>query len=87
MLFFIQPISIPPERFSQGSDLLGFPKIIPEIRLRFFWGKVVPRKSTLRLPGLKRGVRSGLILSGALNADLKSGVGRRRTYQLGGFVG
>jgi hypothetical protein len=33
------PILIPPERFSQGSDLRGFPKIIPEIRVRFFVGE------------------------------------------------
>ncbi len=41
MLFLRQPISIPPERFSQGSDLLTFSKIIPEIRVRFFLGKAV----------------------------------------------
>ncbi len=38
-------------------------------------------ESTLRLPGLKPGVCSGLILSSALNPDLKIGVWRRRTYQ------
>jgi hypothetical protein len=38
-------------------------------------------RSTLRLPGLNPGVCSGLILSGALNPDLKIGVWRRRTYQ------
>ena len=35
----------------------------------------------IRLPGLKPGVCSGLILSGPLNPDLKIGVWRRRTYQ------
>ena len=35
----------------------------------------------IRLPGLKPGVCSGLILSGALNPGLKIGVWRRRTYQ------
>jgi hypothetical protein len=38
-------------------------------------------ESTLRLPGLKSGVCSGLILSGALNPDSKIGVWRHRTYQ------
>jgi hypothetical protein len=36
----------------------------------------------IRLPGLKPGVCSGLILSGASCPDLKIGVWRRRTYQL-----
>ena len=35
----------------------------------------------IRLPGLKSGVCSGLILSGAFYPDLKIGVWRRRTYQ------
>jgi len=35
----------------------------------------------IRLPGLKLGVCSGLILSGAFNPDFKIGVWRRRTYQ------
>ena len=35
----------------------------------------------IRLPGLKPGVCSGLILSGAFYPDLKIGVWRRRTYQ------
>jgi hypothetical protein len=35
----------------------------------------------IRLPGLKPGVCSGLILSGAIYPDLKIGVWRRRTYQ------
>ena len=35
----------------------------------------------IRLPGLKPGVCSGLILSGAFYSDLKIGVWRRRTYQ------
>ena len=39
-------------------------------------------KSTLRLPGLKPGVCSGLILSGVLNPVLKIGVWRRRMYQI-----
>ena len=38
-------------------------------------------ESTLRLPGLKSGVCSGLIPSGALNPDLKIGVWRHRTHQ------
>ena len=42
--FLIWLNSIPPERFSQGSDLIAFPKIIPEIRVRFFWGKPALRK-------------------------------------------
>ena len=36
----------------------------------------------IRLPGLKPGVCSGLILSGAFYPDLKIGVWRRRTYQI-----
>jgi hypothetical protein len=36
----------------------------------------------IRLPGLKPGVCSGLILSGAFYPDLKIGVWRRRTYQV-----
>ena len=36
----------------------------------------------LRLHGLKPGVCSGLILSGAFYPDLKIGVWRRRTYQI-----
>jgi len=36
----------------------------------------------IRLPGLKPGVCSGLILSGDFNPDLKIGVWRRRMYQL-----
>ena len=39
----------------------------------------------IRLPGLKPGVCSGLILSAAFNPGLKIGVWRRRTYQ--GFRG
>jgi len=35
----------------------------------------------IRLPGLKPGVCSGLILSGAFNPGFKIGVWRRRTYQ------
>ena len=35
----------------------------------------------IRLPGLKPGVCSGLILSGAFYPDLKIGVWRHRTYQ------
>ena len=35
----------------------------------------------IRLPGLKPGVCSGLILSGTFYPDLKIGVWRRRTYQ------
>ncbi len=35
----------------------------------------------IRLPGLKPGGCSGLILSGAFYPDLKIGVWRRRTYQ------
>jgi len=35
----------------------------------------------IRLPGLKPGVCSGLILSGVFYPDLKIGVWRRRTYQ------
>jgi hypothetical protein len=35
----------------------------------------------IRLPGLKSGVCSGLILSGAFYPDLKIGVWHRRTYQ------
>jgi len=34
-------------------------------------GPVANKELTLRLPGLKPGVCSGLILSGALNPDLK----------------
>jgi len=41
-VIFKTPISIPPERFSQGSDLLNFSKIIPEIRVRFFLGEAAP---------------------------------------------
>jgi prepilin-type N-terminal cleavage/methylation domain-containing protein len=37
----------------------------------------------IRLSGLKPGVCSGLILSGAFYTDLKIGVWRRRTYQKG----
>ncbi len=36
----------------------------------------------IRLPGLKPGVCSGLILSGTFYPDLKFGVWRRRTYQV-----
>jgi hypothetical protein len=36
----------------------------------------------IRLPGMKPGVCSGLILSGAFYPDLKIGVWRRRTYQI-----
>ena len=39
------------------------------------------KNQPIRLPGLKPGVRSGLILSGAFYPDLKIGVWRRRTYQ------
>ncbi|MBP1740959.1 MAG: hypothetical protein H6Q48_3252 [Deltaproteobacteria bacterium] len=39
-----QPNLILPERFSQGSDLLSLPKIIPEIRARFFQGGSEPSK-------------------------------------------
>jgi len=39
------------------------------------------KNQPIRLPGLKPGVCSGLILSGALYPDLKIGVLRRRTYQ------
>ena len=39
------------------------------------------RSQPIRLPGLKPGVCSGLILSGAFYPDLKIGVWRRRTYQ------
>jgi hypothetical protein len=39
------------------------------------------RNQPIRLPGLKPGVCSGLILSGAFYPDLKIGVWRRRTYQ------
>ena len=41
----------------------------------------VDRNQPIRLPGLKPGVCSGLILSGAFYPDLKIGVWRRRTYQ------
>jgi hypothetical protein len=39
------------------------------------------KNQPIRLPGLKPGVRSGLILSGAFYPDLKIRVWRRRTYQ------
>jgi len=39
------------------------------------------KNQPIRLPGLKPGVRSGLILSSASYPDLKIGVWRRRTYQ------
>ena len=39
----------------------------------------------IRLPGLKPGVCSGLILSGAFYADLKIGVTRCRMYQKAHF--
>ena len=42
------------------------------------------RNQPIRLPGLKPGGCSGLILSGAFNPGLKIGVCRRRTYQEGG---
>jgi len=38
------------------------------------------RNQPIRLPGLKPGVCSGLILSGAFCPDLKIGVWRPRTY-------
>jgi hypothetical protein len=41
----------------------------------------VKHNQPIRLPGLKPGVCSGLILSGAFYPDLKIGVWRRRTYQ------
>jgi hypothetical protein len=40
-----------------------------------------PKNQPIRLPGLKPGVCSGLILSGAFYPDLKIGVWRRRTCQ------
>jgi hypothetical protein len=40
------------------------------------------KNQPIRLPGLKPGVCSGLILSGAFNPSLKIGVWRHRTYQL-----
>jgi hypothetical protein len=43
--------------------------------------EVRPLNQPIRLPGLKPGVCSGLILSGAFNPGLKIGVWRRRTYQ------
>jgi hypothetical protein len=39
------------------------------------------KNQPIRLPGLKPGVCSGLILSGAFYPDLKIWVWRRRTYQ------
>jgi len=39
------------------------------------------KNQPIRLPGLKSGVCSGLILSGAFCPDLTIGVWRRRTYQ------
>ena len=41
------------------------------------------KNQPIRLPGLKPGVCSGLILSRASHPDLKMGVCRRRTYQFG----
>jgi hypothetical protein len=49
--------------------------------IRSFLRKSCPRNQPIRLPGLKPGVCSGLILSGASDPDLKIGVWRRRTYQ------
>jgi hypothetical protein len=43
--------------------------------------KEIRKNQPIRLPGLKPGVCSGLILSGAFYPDLKIGVWRRRTYQ------
>ena len=43
------------------------------------------KNQPIRLPGLKPRVCAGLILSGAFYPDLKIGVWRRRTYQLGGI--
>ncbi len=42
---------------------------------------VIEANQPIRLPGLKPGVCSGLILSSAFCPDLKIGVWRRRTYQ------
>jgi hypothetical protein len=42
---------------------------------------VKAQNQPIRLPGLKPGVCSGLILSGASYPGLKIGVWRRRTYQ------
>ena len=45
------------------------------------WHPHSKKNQPIRLPGLKPGVCSGLILSGAFYPDLKIGVWRRRTYQ------
>jgi uncharacterized protein (TIGR03663 family) len=59
---------------------LGF-VILAGIGTIFMFRSLRERYQPIRLPGLKPGVRSGLILSGALYPDLKIGVWRRRTYQ------
>jgi len=47
---------------------------------------MIRRNQPIRLPGLKPGVCSGLILSGAHNPDLKIWIWRRRTYQFKPFT-
>jgi len=44
VIFLSQNNSVPPERFSVGRGLLEFPKINPEIRVRFLLGNALPLK-------------------------------------------
>jgi len=81
-------------RFGSGPAVI--PNLFRDLDFRFRnlvfkappcgWGSLLQEVSgtlnqPIRLPGLKPGVCSGLILSGAFYPDLKIGVWRRRTYQ------
>jgi len=62
----------------QAGTSFTFIRSIPVYR-RYRY--ILNNNQPIRLPGLKPGVCSGLILSGAFYPDLKSGVWCRRTYQ------
>jgi hypothetical protein len=62
----------------QTGVLVAFIRSIPvDRRCRY----ILNNNQPIRLPGLKPGVCSGLILSGPFYPDLKIGVWRRRTYR------
>ena len=77
----INPNINPANLFFFSLNTLLPPFLKGSILSTHFMYKRETKNQPIRLPGLKPGVRSGLILSGAFYPDLKIGVWRRRTYQ------